>query len=74
MPILHLQLDADGADHVAAAPLVGQVVQQRGFAHARLTVHHQRATLARPQHRGQQTVEACALPFAADQTPSELLR
>jgi hypothetical protein len=38
----HLRLDTGSAHHPAARGMLGQVVQQRRLAHARLAPHHQR--------------------------------
>ena len=45
---LHLRLDAQRAHHPAARRLPGQVVQQRGLAHARLAADHQHPALTGP--------------------------
>jgi hypothetical protein len=43
---LHLRLDRGGTRDATAGGAIGHVIQQRGFAGARLTVHYQSAAFA----------------------------
>ena len=59
---LHLRLHPRGPHHPATRRPPGQVVQQRGLAHPRLTAHHQHPAAARP-HRVNELIKHAA--FAA---------
>jgi hypothetical protein len=45
---LHLRLHSHGPRYQATRGPPGQVVKKRGFAHARLTTHHQGLALTGP--------------------------
>ena len=63
---LHLRLDTGDAHHPAAGGVLGEVVQQRRLAHARLAAHHQGAALA-STYRVQEPVQHVAFPAPAQQ-------
>ena len=66
---LHLPLDADGAGDPELPPRLDRVLQQRGLADARLSVHHQDPAV--PAARGlQQPFEHLALRLPAEQLRS----
>src|ERR1700735_2145354 len=61
---LHLRLHANRAQYLTARRLSGQVFQQCGLAHPRLTVHHQYPALFRPNGH-QQPIEHLAFGTSA---------
>ena len=63
---LHLSLDAGESDDPEVRRLIRDVLEQRGLADARLTVHHQRPTPAIP-YGVQQTVECVDHILATNQ-------
>jgi len=66
---LHLRLHAGGARQAAVGCLIGQVLQQRGFAHAGFAANHDRPALAGADGRDQ-AVQHLAFAAPADQRRS----
>jgi hypothetical protein len=59
-------LDAGHAREPAAGGLLGQVLEQRRFAHTRVAAEHERSALPRPD-RPEQPIKRFALVLSAEQ-------
>jgi hypothetical protein len=66
---LHLRLYPEGPGDAKVAPMVDDVLEERGLADACFAMHHQRA--AAPGARAvQESIERLALSFPAEQRSS----
>ncbi len=71
---LHLGLDANRTRDAATFGMLGQIIEERGLAHARLTAEHDDSALPGPSV-GQELVERLALrlpPQESDRTVSPI--